>query len=167
MLVPKNENHRSQFSLRSLLLFTSFACVALVLLIPLVGIVSKVGLYFAPSYLLGKAFEPCALILFFASPLLLTAIGLLLYLRKPRPVLVSVFLGAVSLAVLQIIGTWLDTSLLYEFARVASPVLLMISLGSVAEVAIRQLKSHYVTCGLTVPIGLAYWLMTSLIIAAV
>ncbi len=156
-----------QLSLRSILVFTTIVGIGLALVIPLVAASRRDGLYFAPYHLLGDAFFPVAVVLFLTSPVLLVAIGVLLYFRHPSPVLVYVFLIFISIAVFQAIASRPYLGDLFEFAQVMTPILVVISVASIAESAIRNLKSHYVTSGLTLPIGLGYWFMSSGIISAV
>ena len=157
----------SQFSLRSLFVVSTITGIVLAGLIPLIAASKRDGYYFAPYHLLGEAFFPLAVILFFASPFLLIAIGALLYLRQPRPVSVYFFLAVIALAILQAIASRPYVSDLYQFAQIISPAIVVLSIASIAEAVIRKLRSHYITTGLTFPIGLAYWFMTSGIISAV
>ena len=110
------------------------------------------------------AFVP---LLFFPSPILLITIGVLLYNRKPRPALIFLFLISLGISILHFIGFIPHVSTLYLFARYASPILVVLSFAAITEVAVRKLKSHYLTCGLTLPVALAYWFVTSAVAAAI
>ena len=162
-----SELKSSQFSLRSMIVFSTVSGIVLAISIPLVAASKHDGLYFAPYHLFGDAFFPLAVLLFILSPFLLITIGVLLYFRQPRPNFVYIFLVFIALAILQAIASRPYVSDLYKFAQIISPAIVVLSIASIAEAVFRKLESHYVTTGLTFPIGLAYWFITSGIVSAV
>lgn len=147
--------------------FVTVVGIGLAVLVPFVTAAQHGGLYFAPYHLLGDAFFPIAVVLFLFSPVFLVSIGVLLYFRHPSPVLIYVFLICFFIAISQAIASRPFISDLFHFAQIMSPILIVISIGSITESAIKDMKSHYVTSGLTFPIGLGYWFMSSGIVSAV
>jgi hypothetical protein len=165
--MTNTEQKGSQFSLRSLVTSTAIGGASLALIIQLVIVSKRHGFFFAPFAVIGEAVLPFAALLFFASPILLLAVTILLYRRQPGPVFAYIFLACLSVAIFQAFASRPYVTKLLGFSQVMSPILVTLSISAMVEVIARKLQFHAITCGCVFLLALTYWLMTAVIVLSV
>ncbi len=152
-----------QFSLRSFLIFSAVASIALVVLIVLQDKETRWNVFMGPFFILRESLMPLTMLMLLLSPLVLVGIGTLLYFREPRPVSVLIFFAFTLVAALDFFGGGrrVEASMVVTFLHAIS------SFACIAEVITRRLKPHFLTAGLTLQVPLSIWLVKALALGSV
>ena len=121
-------------------------------------------LFFAPVHILGSAVEPITFLLVLLIPILLSTTTVRLIRISPRPMSAGLLVGCLVLSIIQFFLARPNISTFYEFAKVMSPVMIVISVLTPLEIAGRGIKHHTTTMYLTVAMALAYWVVASVFV---
>lgn len=148
----------SKSSILLLLKLTTYVAIFTTIAIPVASACVKVGVFFAPLHLLGRAFNPIAAVFMLGAPWLFVLLVILLIARPNRPIATIVFLvvacGSVALL---FFGNNSDESVLTH-CQIATIVLFSLSLVGVVEAYCRDLPEHRLTTYVSVAFASCYWI---------